>query len=78
MIFGMDFSSLEETEKQGAVFRVDGKPVDLVEVLARCGVTSARLRLWNDPYGKNGEPYMGEPAISTAWSALPKGRRTPG
>ena len=59
MIFGMDFSSLEETEKQGAVFRVDGKQVELVEELARCGVTSARLRLWNDPYGKNGEPYMG-------------------
>ena len=45
MIFGMDFSSLEETEKQGAVFRVDGKQVELVEELARCGVTSARLRL---------------------------------
>ena len=59
MIFGMDFSSLEETERQGAVFRVDGRPVDLVQELANCGVTSARLRLWNDPYGEKGEPYMG-------------------
>lgn len=59
MILGMDFSSLEETERQGGKFYVGGVPGDLVAHLQAAGVTSARLRLWLDPYGENGEPYMG-------------------
>jgi len=56
---GMDFSSLEETERLGGVFRQDGKTGDLVEILARNGVNAARLRLWLDPFGENGVPYGG-------------------
>lgn len=59
MIFGMDFTSLAETERLGGTFCADGKEVDLVTHLADCGVTSARLRLWLNPYDENGAPYMG-------------------
>lgn len=59
MIFGADFSTLEETELQGGKFYQNGREVELVSCLASKGVTSARLRLWLDPYGPNGEPYMG-------------------
>lgn len=55
----MDFSSLEETEGLGGVFRQHGKAGDLVEILAENGVNAARLRLWVDPYSPRGEPYGG-------------------
>ncbi|MEN6340538.1 MAG: glycosyl hydrolase 53 family protein, partial [Clostridiaceae bacterium] len=56
---GMDFSTLEETESLGGVFRQDGKAGDLVEILAENGVNAARLRLWVDPYSPSGAPYGG-------------------
>ncbi len=59
MIIGMDFSSLEETEKQGGKFYVNHQEVDLVQILARKGANYARLRLWLDPYDGEGSPYMG-------------------
>ena len=54
---GMDFSSLEETERLGGAFRQDGGESDLVDILARNGVNAARLRLWVNPYSPSGEPY---------------------
>lgn len=54
---GMDFSTLEETERLGGVFRQDGRAGDLVDILADNGVNAARLRLWVDPYSAAGEPY---------------------
>lgn len=59
MILGMDFSSLEETEKQGGKFYVQGREVDLIGQLAAVGASYARLRLWVDPYDAGGNPYMG-------------------
>ena len=59
MILGMDFTSLEETEKQGGKFYVHGREVDLVKQLADIGTAYARLRLWVDPYDADGNPYMG-------------------
>ena len=56
---GMDFSSLEETERLGGVFRQNGRAGDLVEILAESGVNAARLRLWVDPFSPDGEPYGG-------------------
>ncbi|MEN6596078.1 MAG: glycosyl hydrolase 53 family protein [Clostridiaceae bacterium] len=56
---GMDFSTLEETESLGGVFRQDGKAGNLVEILAENGVNAARLRLWVDPYSFSGAPYGG-------------------
>ena len=54
---GMDFSTLEETERLGGVFRQNGQAGDLVNILADNGVNAARLRLWVDPYSQAGEPY---------------------
>jgi len=59
MIFGADFTTLEEVEQKGGVFRADGKAVDLVECLAENGITSARLRLWMNPFDNNGNDYGG-------------------
>ena len=59
MIFGADFSTLGEVERLGGRFFEDGRPADLVECLASHGVSSARLRVWADPYGEDGEPYGG-------------------
>ena len=59
MIFGADFSSLEETELQGGKFYENGREVELISCLAAKGVTSARLRLWLNPYNEKGEAYMG-------------------
>ena len=60
MIAGADFTTLAEVEANGGRFYdYNGREIDLVEFLASQGITSARLRLWLDPYGKNGEPYLG-------------------
>ena len=59
MIIGMDFSSLEETERKGGKFRVNGVEGDLVKILADHGANAARLRLWLDPYGSDHTPYEG-------------------
>ncbi len=55
----MDFSTLEETEALGGVFRQDGQADDLVRILAQNGTNAARLRLWVDPYGEDGAPFGG-------------------
>jgi len=56
---GMDISSLTEVEALGGKFFVNGKPQDLFDILKSHGVNTIRLRLWNDPFGKNHESYLG-------------------
>jgi len=53
----MDVSTLEETERLGGKFYERGKPAPLLDILKRHGVTSVRLRLWNDPFDEKGETY---------------------
>ena len=54
---GMDISTLLEVEKCGAKF-YDGKgPEDALDILKRYDVKAVRIRLWNDPYSEDGEPY---------------------
>ena len=54
---GMDISTLLEVEKCGAKF-YDGKgPEDALDILKRYDVNAVRIRLWNDPYSEDGEPY---------------------
>lgn len=57
MILGMDFSSLEETEKLGGRFYDNEKQDDLLSILKNNGINGARLRLWVEPYSENGEEY---------------------
>ena len=54
---GADLSTLEEVERCGGRFFDDGREDDAMRILRRHGVNLVRLRLWNDPYGPNGEPY---------------------
>lgn len=56
-IKGMDISTLIEQEQCGAKYYNHGKEGDLLAILKEYDVNSVRLRLWNDPYGNNGEPY---------------------
>ena len=56
-IKGMDVSTLIEQEQCGAKYYNHGKEGDLLTILKEYDVNSVRLRLWNDPYGNNGEPY---------------------
>lgn len=56
-IKGMDLSTLIEVENCGGKFYDHGKPGDAIEILKRYGMNMVRLRLWNDPYSEDGEPY---------------------
>jgi arabinogalactan endo-1,4-beta-galactosidase len=57
MEVGMDLSTLEETERLGGKFYENGKEAALYDILKGHGVTSIRLRLWNDPFDEKGENY---------------------
>ena len=78
MIFGADFSTLPEEERCGAVYYEHGHRVDLVECLARHGITSARIRLWVDPYDEKGAPYGGGTSDLPAALALAKRAKAAG
>jgi arabinogalactan endo-1,4-beta-galactosidase len=54
---GMDISTLEETERLGGKFYENGKEAPLYDIFKKHGVTSIRLRLWNDPFDEKGESY---------------------
>lgn len=56
-IKGMDLSTLAELERLGAKYYDGGKETDILEIMRRHDVDTIRLRLWNDPYSKEGEPY---------------------
>jgi len=57
MEIGMDLSTLEETERLGGKFFENGKEAPLYDILKNHGVTSIRLRLWNNPFDEKGENY---------------------
>lgn len=56
-IKGMDLSTLAEVEHCGGRFYDHGQQGDAVAILKRYGMNLVRLRLWNDPYSADGEPY---------------------
>ena len=56
-IKGMDISTLLEQEACGARYFDNGEEGDMLEILKRYGVNSVRLRLWNNPYDEDGNPY---------------------
>lgn len=59
LILGVDISTLEDTEKQGGKFYDNGNEASLIEILKNNGVSSVRLRVWNDPYSADGGEYGG-------------------
>ena len=54
---GIDLSTLLEVEKCGGKFYDQGTEKDVFDILKDYGINSVRLRLWNDPYSEDGEPY---------------------
>ncbi len=56
-IKGVDVSTILEQEACGAKYYDNGVEGDLLEILAKYGANSVRLRLWNDPYAPDGRPY---------------------
>lgn len=56
-IIGMDPSTLPEVERCGGRFRDEKGERDALEILRDHGTNLIRIRLWNDPYSPQGEPY---------------------
>ncbi|MBQ8966693.1 glycosyl hydrolase 53 family protein [Ruminococcus sp.] len=59
LIMGADLSTLPEAEAQGARY-FDGEREGLADdILISHGVSSVRIRVWNDPFDTAGKPYGG-------------------
>ena len=59
-IKGVDISTVLVQEKSGVVYYNEaGEVQDLFKTLADAGVNYIRVRVWNDPYDKNGMGYGG-------------------
>lgn len=59
-IRGMDASSVLAEEKSGVkYYNFEGREQDVFKTLAESGVNYIRLRVWNDPYDKDGNGYGG-------------------
>ena len=58
-IKGMDVSMIKDLEAHGASYYIGGQNEDLFDILKTCGVNMIRLRIWNNPYDDQGNPYGG-------------------
>lgn len=59
-IFGVDMSSVLDVYENGGVFyNANGQEQDVFEILKDAGVNYIRIRIWNDPYNDDGEPFGG-------------------
>ena len=54
---GMDLSTLLELENLGARYFDGNEETDILEIMKRYDVDMIRVRLFNDPYSKDGKPY---------------------
>lgn len=59
MILGIDVSTYLEELEHGAKFLDGGREMDPLDAFAANGVNWMRIRVWNHPYGPNGERYLG-------------------
>ena len=63
---GMDLSTLLELERLGAKYYDAGKERDILDIMKDYDVDTIRLRIWNDPWGKDHESYgAGENDVPT-------------
>jgi len=59
-IKGMDISSLIAEEESGVkYYDYEGNEADLFKILSDSGINCVRVRVWNDPYDKDGNGYGG-------------------
>ena len=56
-IKGMDLSTLLELERLGARYYDGGIKTEILELMKRYDVDTIRVRLFHDPYSKDGKPY---------------------
>ena len=60
MILGIDVSSfLEEQRIINPKYKENGKVIDPFLLFKNQGISHVRIRIWNDPYSENHEPYLG-------------------
>ena len=59
-IMGMDASCVPSLEASGVkYYDHDGNEKDVYQILAENGINYIRVRVWNDPFDKNGKGYGG-------------------
>lgn len=58
MILGIDVSTYLEELEHDAKFFDNGEEIDPLDAFVNNGVDYMRIRVWNHPYGENGEPYL--------------------
>ncbi len=59
-ILGMDASSVPAEEASGVTYyNFSGEEQDVFQTLAESGVNTIRVRVWNDPFDKDGNGYGG-------------------
>jgi len=58
MILGIDVSTYLEELSFGAKYYDGDKQIDPLDAFRANGVDHMRIRLWNDPFGESGEPYL--------------------
>ena len=58
MILGIDVSTYLEELEHGARFFDGEREIDPLDAFKTNGVDYMRIRLWNDPFGESGEPYL--------------------
>ncbi|HAX73368.1 MAG TPA: extra-cellular endo-beta-1,4-galactanase, partial [Firmicutes bacterium] len=59
-IRGVDISSIIALENSGVKFyNFDGEEQDIFQTLSEAGVNYIRVRVWNDPFDKDGKGYGG-------------------
>ena len=58
MILGIDASTYLEELSHGAKYYDGNTEIDPLDALVANGVNYMRIRVWNDPYGPGGEPYL--------------------
>lgn len=70
-ILGVDVSELIAQENSGVkYFDADGNTADALEVLVGYGVDHIRVRVWNDPFDKEGNGYGGGNCDSSVAATL--------
>ncbi len=58
MILGIDVSTYLEELEHGAKYFDGGVEIDPLDAFISNGVNWMRIRIWNDPYSAEGEPYL--------------------
>lgn len=78
MKLGIDVSTYFEELEAGAKYYLDSKQIEPLDEFISNGVNYMRIRIWNDPFDKEGNPYLGgtndlKAAIKLATLAKAKG-----